>query len=108
MNAYLWVDVAEPWVWWQCDDGKRWDNDALKVPELVEASKCNSAVNGMCVVALFMPFLSGPFMKAAGRNHGPLGVKRFFQSELVPRLPDRTLKVLYFGEGQGNPPEKQR
>lgn len=70
--------MAEPGVWWQGHDGKRWDYVALEVPELVQACKGDSAVNGVDVVALLMPFLSGPFVEAAGRDDGPLGMKPLF------------------------------
>jgi len=69
--------MDEPGIWW-CDGGERRDYIALEVPEFVEACESDSAVTGTDVVALLMPFLSSPFMKAAGRNDGPLGVKPFF------------------------------
>ena len=72
------MDMAEPGVWWQGNDGERWDYVALEVPELVQACEGDSAVNGVNVVALLMPFLSGPFVEATGRDDRPLGVKPFF------------------------------
>ena len=80
------VDVAEPGVWWQSDDSKRWDYVALEVPELVEACEGDRVVNGMDVVALLMPVLSGPFMEATGRYDGPLGVKPFFPGVNIEML----------------------
>lgn len=74
----LGVDMTEPGMWWQGNDGKCRKNIALEVPELVEACKSDSVVNGMDVVTLLIPFLSGPFVEAAGRDDGSLGMKPLF------------------------------
>ena len=69
------MDVAEPGVWWQGDDGERWHHFFLEVPQLIQTGKGDSAVGRVDVVALFVAFLACPFMEAAGRYDGPLAVK---------------------------------
>tara|TARA_R110002096_G_scaffold355290_2_gene548495 strand:- start:1118 stop:1390 length:273 start_codon:yes stop_codon:yes gene_type:complete len=84
----------------QGNDGKRWNNIALEVRELVVTRKGDSAINRVDFVALLMPFRSSPFLETTGWDDGPLRVKPIFQSGVVPKLPDQALKVLYFGEGR--------
>ena len=71
------VDVAEPGVWWQGDDGERRYHFFLEVPQLIQAGKGDGAVGRVDVVALFVAFLACPFMEAAGRYDGALTVKPF-------------------------------
>ena len=73
-NAFR-VDMAEPGVWWQGDDGERRHHLFLELPQLIQTGKGYGAVGGLNVVALFVTFLACPFMKAAGQYDGPLTVK---------------------------------
>ena len=66
------MDVAEPGVWWQGDDGERRYHFFLEVPQLIQAGEGYGAVGRVDVVALLVAFLACPFMEAAGRYDGAL------------------------------------
>jgi len=62
----------------QGNDGKRWNNIALEVRELVVTRKGDSAINRVDFVALLMPFRSSSFLETTGWDDGPLRVKPIF------------------------------